>query len=965
MAKRRKGTASAALALALASASAAAHEPVSQSSLPPDPPPDSKETATALQPIEVVGSHIRRIDVETRHPLLTIERAELLRTGLTDVADILQTITANGQTQNRNINNGGTGELRVNLRSLGSHRTLVLVNGQRWAVTLDGGVDLTAIPLALVERVEVLKDGASAIYGSDAIAGVINIVTRRNFKGAEIGAYVGQYDQDDGLRRSYDLAFGRGGEGWNAAVGLEYEDYGPVLAGNREVSGTPLPSLPAAATGSSATPHTSLTLDGTNVPLRLIDGRLGISPDDFRPFDSRHDNYNYQSTTYLQTPAGRKAAFAQGRYEISPSFALVANLLYNRRTSSQQLAPPVVLFSPFASGPESLLSISPDNLYNPFGRSVVAAQRRLVEARPRRFEQSVDSKRAHIGLDGLFPLAGREVAWGADLTWIRADERSLTDPFFDNRTLALAIGPSFRDATGTARCGTPEAPIAGCVPLDLFGPPGSITPDMLDYIRRVTHASRRADLHDFNLHASGTLFELPAGAVGVAAGVEHRRQRAEERIDPLIQSGNANGSGGGSIAPTRGSDRVSEAYVEFEVPVLKDLPMVRSLDLSLASRYSRYAEFGNTTNSQFGLRWKPFDDLLVRGNYSQGFRAPSLFELFAGAQVNTSQFFDPCAAANQPGPSVIARCRALGVPPEVADPQAVEVVAAGNPKLKPETATTRTLGLVYSPQWLDGFQASVDWYRIQLRGSIQQVDAGSVLDACYLHADRTACGQIRRAADGTLAAIRQIPRNLPGGLETEGFDVGALYRRSTAIGDFTLRWENSYVSYFGEIGQPERLQALADGSLAQGNAVGQSSFAYGVVWRLRSVLALNWQREGWSASVTARYFSSIQEDCSSVLFYARRIGDPTLRNLCSEPDRVVELDDSGVGQSAPRNRVGSATFVDLNLGWTAPWNGRFTLGVRNALDRGPPLSYSAGFRGFFADYDLPGRFWYASYRQRF
>ncbi|MFC4819650.1 TonB-dependent receptor domain-containing protein [Dokdonella ginsengisoli] len=947
------------VALTLAGAPAAAQDPA-----PEERPAGNPKEATVLQPIEVVGSHIRRIDVETRHPLLTIERAELLRTGLTDVADILQTITANGQTQNRNINNGGTGELRVNLRSLGSHRTLVLVNGQRWAAALDGGVDLSAIPLALVERVEVLKDGASAIYGSDAIAGVINIVTRRDFDGAELGAYVGQYDQDDGLRRSYDLSFGRASDGWSAAMGLEYERYDPVLAGNREISGTPLPDLPAAATGSSATPYTSLTLAGGG-PLRLIDGRSGTSPDDFRPFDSRRDNYNYQSTTYLQTPAGRKAAFAQGRYEISPSLALVGDLLYNRRTSSQQLAPPVVLFSPYASGPESLLSISPDNLYNPFGEPVIAAQRRLVEAGPRRFEQSVDTKRAHLGLDGLASLAGREVAWGADFTWIRADERSSTDPYFDNRALALAIGPSFRDAAGAAHCGTPQAPVAGCVPMDLFGPPGSITPDMLAYIRRVTHASRRADLHDFNLHASSTLFELPAGAVAVAAGLEHRRERGEERIDALIRSGNANGSGGGSIEPTRGSDRVEEAYVELEVPLLKDLPLARSLDVSLASRYSRYSQFGSTTNSQFGLRWKPFDDLLVRGNYSEGFRAPSLFELFAGAQVNTGQFFDPCVAANESGPSVLARCRALGVPADVQDPQAVEVTVAGNPKLQPETATTRTLGLVYSPQWLEGLQASLDWYRIELRGSIQQVDAGSVLDDCYLRADRTACAQIRRGADGTLAGIVQMPRNLPGGLETEGFDFGALYRRPTAIGDFTLRWENSYVSYFGQIGQPDRLAPLADGSLAQGNAVGQNSAAFGTVWRLRSVLALAWQRERWSASIAARYFSSIQEDCSGVLFYAQRIGDPALRNLCSQPDRIVEQDDSGIGQPAPRNRVGSVTFFDLDLGWTAPWGGHVALGVRNAFDRGPPVSYSAGFRGFFADYDLPGRFWYASYRQRF
>jgi iron complex outermembrane receptor protein len=946
------------VALALAGARAGAQEPAGAAPRPGTP-------ATTLQPVEVVGSHIRRVDVETQHPVLTIERAELLRTGLTDVADILQTIAANGQTQNRNINNGGDGELRVNLRSLGSHRTLVLVNGQRWAAALDGGVDLSAIPLALVERVEVLKDGASAIYGSDAIAGVVNIVTRRDFDGAELGAYRGQYDRGDGLRRAYDLAFGRGGDGWNAAIGLEYERYDPVMTRDRAISGTPLPGLPAAATGSSTTPYTSLLLPDGEAMLRLIAGRPGTSPEDFRPYDPLHDTYNYQATSYLQTPAGRKAAFAQARYEIAPDLALVGDLLFNRRTSSQQLAPPVVLFSPYSGGPESLLSIAPDNLYNPFGQPIVAVQRRLVEAGPRRFEQSVDTRRVHVGLDGLLPVAGRQIAWGADLTFIRADERSLTDPYFDNRSLALAIGPSFRDAAGVARCGTPAAPVDGCVPLDLFGPPGSITPDMLAYVRRATHGRRRADLTDFNLHASGTLLDLPAGALGVAAGVEHRGNRGHERIDPLIRSGNANGSGGGSTAPTRGSDRVDEAYVELDAPLLRDLPLARSLDLSLASRHSRYREFGSTTNSQLGLRWKPADDLLVRGNYSEGFRAPSLFELFGGEQVNTGTLYDPCAAANAPPAAVLARCRALGVPPGVADPELAEIVTSGNPDLGPETATTRTLGLVYSPRWLEGLEASLDWYRIQLRDSIGQVDAESVLESCYLQADPVGCGLIRRAADGTLARVRQVPRNLAGGLETEGFDVGALYRKPTAAGDFALRWEASYVTYFGEVGQPKRLTPLPDGSLAQGNVAGRNAYPHGVIWRLRSVLALDWRRGDWSATVAARHFSPIREDCSAVVRQARRLGDPALRRLCSDPDRMADLDGSAILQPAPEDRVGRVVFFDLDVGWTAPWGGRIGLGVRNALDRGPPVSRSDGLRGFFADYDLPGRFWYASYRQRF
>lgn len=950
---------------ALVFASIPAPLPAQQAASSPAPAGDARESTTTLEPIEVTGSHIRKVDVETQHPVLTIERAELLRTGLTDIADIVQSVVANGQTRNRNINNGGNGELRVNLRSLGSNRTLVLVNGQRWASALDGGVDLTAIPLALIERVEVLRDGASAIYGSDAIAGVVNVVTRRDFRGAELGAYFGQYAQGDGARQSFDLTLGRSGSRWNATIGLEYEDYDPVMADRRAISAVPVPGLPPEATGSRITPYTSLTPDGTNTPLRLIEGRAGTSPDDFRPFDALHDTYNYQSDNYLQAPQGRRALFAQARYEIGPNLALVGDLLYNRRTSSQQLAPPTVQFSPYASGPDALLSISPDNLYNPFGVSFGTVQRRFLEAGPRRFEQTVDTERVHFGVDGLFSLVGRDFSWGADWTSIRVDERSLTNPYVDDRALALALGPSFRDESGAALCGTPAAPIAGCVPLDLFGPPGSITPEMLAYVGRVTHEHRNARLNDFNLHVNGSLLELPAGALAVAGGLEHRENRGFDHVDPLIRSGNANGVGAGSVDSTRGSDRVDEAYLELDAPLLQDLPAARSLDLSLALRHSDYSGFGSTTNAQFGLRWKPLRDLLVRGNYSEGFRAPSLSELFAGKQFYTDQFADPCAASNQPSPSVVARCRSLGVPPGVADPQSVDVIGGGNPGLNPETATTRTFGVVYSPRWLEGVETSLDWYRIQLRDSIQEIGAYYLLNDCYQRADALGCGQIQRAADGTLVRILQMPLNLPGGLETEGVDFGILYRRATPVGDVALRWENAYVNYYGEVGQPRRLTPLADGTLAEGNVVGQFSPAYGVIWRLRSVLSLNWQRGSWSATATARYFSSIVEDCSTVTYQADRLGDPALRKLCSDPDRLADLDGSGILQPAPRNRVGSVTFFDLDVGWTAPWKGRFALGVRNALDRGPPVSYADGFRGFYSDYDLPGRFWYASYRQRF
>ena len=315
-----------------------------------DAPADAatQQLSQQLETIEVLGSHIRNVDLETQHPMLVLDRADIERTGLTSISDIVQSIVANGETMNRNINGGANhGAQEVNLRNLGSNRTLVLVNGARWAQEISGAVDLSAIPLALVERVEVLLDSASAIYGSDAIAGVINIITRKDYDGGEFGAYFGQTSYDDGDRHAYDLSFGHKGDNWSASGGIEYSRDDPVFAGNRALSAVPVYGLPPGATGNQFTPYTFLIPDsdlnavvaGDGLPLRLINGRPGTSPNDFRPIDINQDLYNYAPVNYLQTPQQRRAVFAQARYEFSPNLAFSADALFNQRNSAQQLAP--------------------------------------------------------------------------------------------------------------------------------------------------------------------------------------------------------------------------------------------------------------------------------------------------------------------------------------------------------------------------------------------------------------------------------------------------------------------------------------------------------------------------------------------------------------------------------------------------------------------------------------------------
>lgn len=951
-----------------------------------DPPPagqpqqqtsDAAKTAPTLQTIVVTGSHIRNIDLETRHPVLVLDRAAIERTGFTSISDVVQAIVTNGETQNRGVNNGSNGEQLANLRSLGFNRTLVLLNGQRFVTDIDGAVDLSAIPMALVDRIEVLQDGASAIYGSDAIAGVINVITRSNYEGGEVGEYVGRTSHDDGARQAYHLTYGYKGDRWSASGGVEYTLDDPIFAGDRTISAVPVYGLPTGTqfTGSPYTPYSFLipesllfSDDWDGMPLRLINGRPGTSPSDFREINLDSDFYNYQPLNYLQTPQERRAAFAQARYEFTPNLALNADVLFNQRQSREQLAPSDISLHAFDYPSPDGVAVSPDNVYNPFGGPVDIVLRRFVEAGPRLWHQADDTLRLHVGLDGSFSLFQRDFSWTANVLGTRSDTSEFTGPLADYGKLASALGPSFLDSSGTAHCGTPDAVIAGCVPLNLFGPPGSITPAMLDYVDAYeTNRYRdRSEVANIGL-STDSLFALPAGGLGFAAGAEYRRESGDSILDPLETSGNAAGNSVTS-ALTRGAYWLAEAYVELNAPLLADKPFARKLDVSLGSRFSHYSNFGNTVNSQIGIRWQPTSDLLIRANYAQGFRAPSVNELFQG-DVTTLGIAadDPCVATNNPTPAVQARCAQFGVPPgfNASIDDVGASVQAGNPNLRPETSRSRGLGLVWNPAWLDGFNASLDWYDMRLRDAIGDPGFQGVVDGCYKYDDDADCALIARDPVGhNITHILDEFQNLPGGIETSGYDLAAGYRRDTPLGRFSLRWNANYVDYYGEIGHPAPGSELADGLIAHGNIVGlnnASANLFGVIWRWRSQLQLAWSREPWSASITARTLSAITEDCSVVVDAADFLEQPDLLNLCSGGGATRLID----GLVTPYNRVGSVTYTDLEGGWDTPWHGHLVAGIRNALDRNPPVSYSAFENSFFPDYDIPGRFYYASYRQAF
>ncbi|WDI92645.1 TonB-dependent receptor domain-containing protein [Xanthomonas campestris] len=918
--------------------------------------------ATNLDKIEVTGSRIKRADVETSQPVFSMSRQQIESQGLTSIGDVIQNISSGGSALNSNVNNGGNGETRVNLRNLGSNRTLVLVNGRRWVggTGLGGAVDLNTIPTAAVERIEVLKDGASTIYGSDAIAGVVNIILRQNFDGAEANAYFGQYDKGDGSRESYDFTIGSTGERWHATLGVGYVKEEPVWAGDREISAVPVLGAVAGTGNSTTIPGGRFGIFGSTGPdprtgaptfgATRFNGTPGFSITNNGGTTSRNytaaDSYNFAPANYLVTPQERKSVFADAGLSITDNVRFKTTVTYNERESSQILAPmPIVLgrSAPGTNGAD--IVISANNIYNNTGRDIDYIQYRAEETGGRIFTQNVKTFGFSGAFEGDFEVGQRFFNWEAGMFYGKNDQTDRTTGLFNISALRNALGPSFVDAGGVARCGTAASTIDGCVPMNMLSGPGSLTPEMLGYAGFNAHDLYGYEQKTYFGNIGGELFDLQGGAFAFSLGVEHREESGFDDPDALINSGDTTGN---ARTATDGGYKLDEAYVEFAVPLLADLPGAQLLDFSLATRYSDYSNFGDTTNSKFGFRWKPITDLMIRGNWSQGFRAPSINELFQGVSDTFEDVSDPCAGSFSDGSVNAARPGSCGAVPAYAqaNPQ-VRTATGGNPNLQPETSTSKTLGFVYSPGWVTGLDISLDWWNIEIEDAIDTQTVQETLDSCYLAGIANACSLIQREPTGEVSNLLAVPNNIAK-IEAEGYDLTLGYRLpDTAWGSFSVVWDSTYMSKFvveKPLQDPETRVGLYRGGSARDNN-----------WRIRSNLMLNWELGDVGGSASMRYYSSQVENCTGA-----NVATPAnVALLCSDPNRVTSAG------AAPRNHVPSVTYTDLAAYWKAPWNARVTVGVNNAFDRDPPQAATAFANSFDSQYEIPGRFYYMRYTQKF
>jgi iron complex outermembrane receptor protein len=972
------------------------------------------EKATTLDRIEVTGSRIKRADIETSQPIFSLSRDDISAQGLTSVGDVIQNITANGSTLNSTYNNGGNGETRVSLRNLGSNRTLVLVNGKRWVggTGLGGAVDLNTIPTAAVERIEVLKDGASTIYGSDAIAGVVNVILRNNFEGAEANAYIGQYDKGDGTRQSYDFIVGTSGDRFSAMLGYGYVKEEPVMAGDRYISKEPTYTT-GNTLGSGTSPNGRFSLcsgvydgalrkcrfadsrdvNGDGVPDTAgqvnFDGGAGTWTYDgagtpARPYVTGADAYNFAPENYLLTPQERRSVFGNATVDVTDNIRFKTTVTYNERVSEQLLAamPVTLAGAPGATTIGQGIFISRDSIYNPYGLDVGRINRRITETGGRSFVQDVRTFAMNAGFEGTFNFGEKYYDWEAGYFRGQNKANNTTHGLFNMSALSQALGPSFIAADGTPTCGTVASPITGCVPMNMLGGVGGITQDMLDFASFTAHDEYSYTQKNYYANVSGELFALPGGPLGFSFGLEHRTEEGYDSPDALINSGNTTGN---ARTATAGGYKVDEAYAELAIPVLADVAFAKLLDFSVATRYSDYSNFGDTLNSKFGFRWKPIEDLMVRGNWSEGFRAPSISELFAGQADSFPTLLDPCSTDlfDAQNPTAQARCVAEGVPAGgyEQDSQQIRITVGGNPDLKPEKSESTTFGFVYSPHFVEGLDISLDWWKIKLEDAITTIGGQAIVEQCVNSGGTGAtCALYTRRGDGNIQTLINTTTNI-GGTKVEGYDLTIGYRLpETAWGKFSFTWDTTYLAdqrddldgdgVYGEDRAREPAIGAALNYDEGGNLVGEYA-QNDNKWRIRSNLATRWEMGDFGATWNLRYYSSQNEDCSGYTDFPwlctnidRMIGVPTDANNNGVWDGTAG-GDTIVAEEAPEHHIGATTYHDVSVYWNAPWNAKVTVGINNVFDKNPPIVVNAFANTFDPQYELPGRFFYFRYTQKF
>ena len=914
----------------------------------PDQQTQTKGQPKTLQTVVVTGSLIRRVDTETASPVTIIDRRNITSSGKPTLGDVVQQLPsiAGAATNPQNNSNGGgvasplteggDGASRVSLRGLGVSRTLVLIDGQRML-----NADLNLIPQNMVQRIDVLAEGASTTYGSDAVGGVVNILLRHDFDGAEMSFNGGVSGHGDGQRHGFSLTMGHTGDRYNIVGGLDYNKYNAVSDARREFSAHQLYLYDGAVSvaGSSSIPNGRLSIpasfaaqygctpNSSGLITVTRDSGDGTALGDYRCRTSS-DTFNYAAYNYIQVQQQRTDGFVLGSYNLTDNITAFVDAFYNHTSSAGQDAsipvgtgdglviPSTAPFNPFG------LTFSPNPIPGDPNSGYVF-QGRLTGIGTRIHPYITSTGQLIAGLRGAIGQS----SWNWNVTF---DYGHTARTQIDKNELYI---PALQAAID-----------AGANIFDQQANGPALSAGALDAVYR-----KNENLRQISAGANGDLFSLPAGNVQLAVGALYRKQSMNYTINPLALLDPTTGvcqiSQEACGSPGSGKDDVTEAFAETLIPLLKDVPGAYSLNLDLGVRYSDYNSAGSTTNGKVAIEWRPIQDLLVRGTISQVFRAPNLDDLYDGRSIDQPTLNDPCAhlssAELAQHPSA---CQY--VPPNWAgnNPAQINDYYSGanvmGIKLKPEHGKSVDFGLVYNPSWAPGLNTSVDFWHIYLYDTLVPINGITVVNACFNNEASPFCPYIHRYDNTTKQPGQVFWIDAPvlnlGTLSTSGIDFTANYKLphfdfgGFNPGDFRLGLATSYISTFNNNKTPGAPGSTVDKLAGTWNA------QFGNVSRWRATATLGWNRGNWDAQWRTRYISGV-----------------TALNA-----------DYVTGASIP---VASVVYSDLQLGYAVPAiHTRFDVGADNVFDRRPPLIYQNGQGNTDgATYDMMGRYYWAKATLKF
>jgi len=786
---KRRLFASACVALAMTGTSAAAADAAADGA------------AADVGEVVVTGSRIKRADITGVGPATVVTEEAIARTGLANVETLLQRLPASagnagGQT-NAYWTGNGYGTAQVNLRGLGINRTLVLLNGRRvvyGGTGANSAVDLNTIPAALISRIDVLKDGASAIYGADAVAGVVNIITRTDFEGVQVTGKYGVTDEGDGEEYTADLLWGLRGEKGGFTVGLNYQKTEPVNMADREPCGLGEVGGQLVCVGSASTIGGRAVLpNGQQINFNQTPGGNGNF---FEPYSAAKHNFNSNPFLNAVSAIERISVGVFGDYDLTDSVELFGEFMFTHR-ESDQIATPGTLRN---------LAIPATNPTNPTGQNIVLIQRRLAEAGVRDFFQETETWRIVGGLRGRF---------GGDWTWEAAANWGRTTGVDGSTNIANL--QRVRETLDRTVCSTAANAAIPCG--DYLGA-GDLTPQVLDYILFTMRDNGGNEQKSVTADVTGSLFELPAGPLAVAAGVVYREEEGWRDPDSLVVLGVANTN---AQQPISGQVKTKEAYAELSAPLLADLPFAQRLELNAAARYSDYNLFGDNWTYKLGLDWTVVEGLRLRATYGTGFRIPSVPELFGGVAEGNLTTTDPCSRySTSTNATLVANCRASGVPAGYVQlGNSVLTTVGGNQNLQPEKSENLTLGAVFQPTFVPGLAVTVDYFDIQIDDAIRNIPGSTKLSVCYASPNLShpfcAPEHFRRSPlTGEVNFLSSQPTNA--GKETmKGVDFGVRYTFDVRGLRADIDWNTTYLAKYEVIPFEGAAPIIFDGNIGGGN----------------------------------------------------------------------------------------------------------------------------------------------------